>query len=356
MTTDLKRDRVMEHTGNAVAEAAPQGRRLLYSGFKWDHHDEDFGYHHIAWPPRDYVDGAELWGGDAPIGSLRRRVNFLLIDMVTIARAWSYDGVLVFYPEQTAYLSAPILRLMGKRVVYALHLREDFWIERNDSLFLKLKRFNLRFVNRFVVLTNQQRAAFCARFPGKVRTVPHGAACSGEVLLSSGPRAHCSIAGVGENGRDYALLKQIIETFSREFPEIRFDLVGMKYDNLGALRFRPNVVCHPRLDRDAYRRVLGESLFMLLPLTFATANNALLEGLSIGLPVICNRVDGVLDYLPDGDYTFDGIEQLHDMVRRRLALGDDERMDEARHLVAYVRQRYAWSCIRRQVVECCFDQ
>ncbi|CAH2799507.1 MAG: hypothetical protein CBARDMAM_4066 [uncultured Caballeronia sp.] len=37
---------------------------------------------------------------------------------------------------------------------------------------------------------------------------------------------------------------------------------------------------------------------MLLPLKFATANNALLKGLVAGVPVICSNTHGVREYLP----------------------------------------------------------
>jgi len=51
-------------------------RRLLYSGFTWDHHDDNAGYQKVVVSREDYVDGARLWGGKSHIGSRLRRIKF----------------------------------------------------------------------------------------------------------------------------------------------------------------------------------------------------------------------------------------------------------------------------------------
>ena len=329
---------------------------VLYSGFRWDHHDERSGYHHVVASTEDYVDGGKLWGGDSKIGSLKRRINFALIDLWTVLKSWRYPVVLIFYPEQTSYFSAPLLRLMGKKVVYVLHLGEDYWIERSDSLFLKLKRFNLRFVSKFIVLTSQQENVFEKHFPNKVMCIPHGAWCDKERRPTSrAPGATECVTVVGDTYRDYELLNQIIFVFRERYPQIKLNLVGMKYDKLGEARHSLNVVCHGRLSKSEYEEVIRDSLFMLLPLTFATANNALLEGISFGIPVICNSVQGVLEYLPGHEYVFNSIDDLCIMVDGRLNLNEAGRNQEAVYLANYLEANYAWGSIRDRVSEYCLE-
>lgn len=339
---------------NDAAASAPGPGRVLYSGFRWDHHDEESGYHHVVASERDYVDGGDLWGGRSPIGSRMRRLNFLLIDLVTIVRAIPCRSVLLFYPEQTGYLSAPLLWLLGKKVVYVMHLGEDYWFHRSDSWFLKLRRFNLRFVDRFVTLTNQQKAVFERRFPGKVVKIPHGAWC--DSLASQRRMRHAEaprIVVVGDTYRDYALLSEIAQHFMKRYPEALFDLVGMDYGKLGGVRYLRNVVCHRRLDKAEYQLVLESAIFMLLPLQFATANNALLEGLKAGIPVICSNAHGVDEYLPDGAYVFDSLEDLGVKFEQRRSLGESARLAEAEILRAHVRDNYDWAVIRERVIRCC---
>jgi glycosyltransferase involved in cell wall biosynthesis len=329
-------------------------KRVLYSGFRWDHHDEVSGYHHVVASSADYVDGGALWGGHSAVGSRLRRINFLLIDVLTVVRALRYRSVLLFYPEQTGYFSAPILRMLGKKVIYVVHLGEDYWLERDDSLFLKLKRFNLRFVSKFITLTQQQKSIFESRFPGKVARIPHGTWCRTR-NPAQGPasdnKLHLTV--VGDTYRDYALLARIIVFFLHTNPNVVFDLVGMKYEKLGESRRATNVVCHGRLDSRQYQDIIENSLFLLLPLKFATANNALLEGLVAGIPVICSNAHGVCEYLPEGDYVFDSIEDLALKVQRRSQLTQAERTAEAEMLTSFVKENYSWDVIRNRVIDYC---
>lgn len=326
--------------------------KVLYSGFRWPHHDAQSGYHHAVADAKDYVDSGALWGGAAKIGSRRRKLNILLAELVTLARAWRYRAVFYVYPETCAlFFSAPLLKLMGKRVVYALHLGEKYW-DRQGSLLFRLKRHNLRYVDHFVVLSSQHKQRLEVQFPGKVSFIPHGVHLD-PAAPPAAPATPPRVCVAGDNFRDYAMLRAIIERFATRFPQIRFDLVGMQYAKLGDAAGATNVTCHPRLSAAEYGRVIREAAFMLLPLQFATANNALLEALTLGVPVLCNRIDGVTDYLPDGDYLFDDIDQLCELVAARLTMTPARRAAESAALIAYVDAHFAWPVVRRRIVDCC---
>jgi glycosyltransferase involved in cell wall biosynthesis len=329
-------------------------RQLLYSGFMWDHHDENAGYHKVVVSRRDYVDGGRLWGGKSPIGSPLRPINFFLIDVCTILRAWRYKAVLIFYPEQTAYISPLFLRLFGKKVIYTLHLGLDYWVERNDSFFLKLKRYQLPFVSGFIVLSSQQREAYARIFPGRVVMIPHGAHVSPlQFQLPAVPRY---ISVIGDRYRDYDQLAKIILAFKDWHPEVEFQLIGMKYEMLNGTENMENVVCHPRLDRDDYLSILRRSTIILLPLLFATANNALLEGLLAGVPVYCSNVPGVIDYLPGQQYVFDSVEDAVAKYERATSISQEELENNALRFNQYVRERYSWDIIQKRVVEFCLSE
>ncbi|MEW6025265.1 MAG: glycosyltransferase family 4 protein [Pseudomonadota bacterium] len=328
--------------------------KVLYSGFRWPHHDAQSGYHHVVADAKDFVDSGALWGGEARIGSRQRKLNIFLAELVTLARAWRYRAVFYVYPETCAlFFSAPLLKLMGKRVIYTLHLGEKYW-DRQGSLLFRLKRYNLRFVDHFVVLSSQQKQRLEAKFPRRVSFVPHGVHL-GPMPVVPVPALPPRVVVAGDNFRDYAMLREIIECFATRFPQIRFDLVGMQYARLGEAAHAPSVTCHPRLDAVEYSRVIREASFMLLPLHFATANNALLEALAQGVPVLCNRIDGVTDYLPDGDYLFDDIEHLCELVAARLAMTPGQRALETAALREYVDAHFSWPVVRRHIVECCLQ-
>lgn len=329
-------------------------RELLYSGFTWEHHDDNSGYQHVVVSRKDYVDGNRLWGGSSPIGSRPRRINFLLIDVCTVLRAWRYQAVFIFYPEQTVYISPLLLRLLGKKVIFALHLGPDYWIKRNDSLFLKLKRAQLRFVSRFVVLSNQQREVYERIFSQRVSMIPHGAYVA--PLHFQFPAVPRYISVIGDSYRDYDQLAKIIVAFQDRHPEVKFQLIGMKYKKLNGAENMGNVVCHPRLDRHDYWSILRQSTMIMLPLLFATANNALLEGLSAGVPVYCSNVHGVTEYLPSREYVFNDAEDATIKYEQAVSISPDELKENASKFHRYVREHYSWDIIQKRVVGFCLSE
>ncbi len=57
-----------------------------------------------------------------------------------------------------------------------------------------------------------------------------------------------------------------------------------------------NVVVYPFLDDDKYFTIFSLCNYSFLPLTFATANNTLLEAQILGVQSILPKINGVSDY------------------------------------------------------------
>jgi len=130
----------------------------------------------------------------------------------------------------------------------------------------------------------------------------------------------------------------------------------MKYEELNGVQNMENVVCHPRLDRDDYWSVLRLSTMIMLPLVFATANNALLEGLLAGVPVYCSNVPGVTEYLPSQEYVFNTAEDAISKYERAASMSRDELESNASRFNQYVRERYSWDIIQKRVVDFCLAE
>jgi glycosyltransferase involved in cell wall biosynthesis len=111
------------------------------------------------------------------------------------------------------------------------------------------------------------------------------------------------------------------------------------------------VLVHRDIDDQALRRTYQQADVLFLPLLDATANNALLEGMACGLPVVSTDLPAVRAYVGDGGAllvpagSVDGYAQAllalqADPARRRaLAQGARRRAEELDWSV--VAQSYA---------------
>ena len=77
-----------------------------------------------------------------------------------------------------------------------------------------------------------------------------------------------------------------------------FRIVAVK-ESLERFRELPNVELYSGIDDDALRQLYRDSHIGLLPLQDSTANNALLEMMACGLPIVVTRVGSVEDYITD---------------------------------------------------------
>lgn len=323
--------------------------RLLYSGFAWSHHDSVSGYHHVVPEGATYVNGSALPGAGREMRSNAwRRLNFILVDFLTAIQLLWCDVVVIFYPEQTAYFSPLIAKLFGKRVVYVLHLGREYWTDTRSLLFF-LKRICFDRADRFIVLSSEQEVLYSRLVKVPVRKIHHGAWCEAYRPLDGVPAPVITV--VGENYRDFDLLERIVRLFGERAQEFQFQLIGM--GRTGRERFAgfENVTVCPRLETEAYREAIARSLCVVLPLTFATANNALLESLCSGVPVFCNETEGVLDYLPGRKYAFSSPEGFLEDARKLACLGEDDWASLRAELRRFAEACYAWPAIRRQVVD-----
>jgi glycosyltransferase involved in cell wall biosynthesis len=328
---------------------------LLYSGYHCLHHDENSGYDNVVASIDDYVDGTLLLWGGSPHGTFRRKMNYLMIDLLTVVRAAKYPAVFMFYPEQTAFIAPALLKLFGKRVIFALHHGRDFWVDRQDSIILKMRRINLRFVDKFIVLSRAQYEYYSTLFPERVSWVPHGVWCDRDQIDEKRFHVEKTISIIGDMYRDYDQIKHILLLFRKRVPEVTFNLIGLDKKKLSSISGMENVTIHSRLSSTEYRTTLQKSLFILLPLKFASANNALLEGMSYGVPVYCSNVEGVRDYIFDDEYIYEDPNSLVEITLERLKRSAVENVEERNKLKKYTGERFGWEKIREAIIRAAFE-
>jgi glycosyltransferase involved in cell wall biosynthesis len=330
--------------------------RVLYSGFHYLHLNPDSGYDKVVPDTGHYVSGERLPFANRLESTRPRHLNFLLLDLLTLVRGLRHDTVHYFHPEATAYLSPWLLRLFGKRIVYTVHLDDSQWLGSVRSTHHRIKQISLRAAHVIVVLSSQQREVFSQAFPDKnVSFVPHGFTFDAiaQPPVEVFERRTCEprrLVMVGANYRDMDMLEQVVA--ERGSREVQIELVGM--DEATKLRFaqQDGVVCHPRLDAASYHKLLWESFALLLPLTFATANNALLEAYNCYLPALLSRIDGVTDYVADGDRSlFSSAQEFWSKYDALTTLTPQELRDYCTTLHTVASDRYSWPKVRLELAK-----
>jgi glycosyltransferase involved in cell wall biosynthesis len=101
---------------------------------------------------------------------------------------------------------------------------------------------------------------------------------------------------VGENYRDFPTLRGVIELVAFQRPETRFISVtsARSFELLGS---HPNLTFCSGIPESEFLTLYRSAALMVMPLHDATANNAILESMACGLPLVVSDVGAVRDYV-----------------------------------------------------------
>jgi glycosyltransferase involved in cell wall biosynthesis len=188
----------------------------------------------------------------------------------------------------------------------------------------------LRWIDQVVLVSPSQLSFFRRYVPeDRLHVILHGVDV--EFFRPSGsPRDTSSFrcVTVGHWLREWNVLRQIVDAL----PQIRFDVVTGLETGLGGL---PNVHIHRDMGDGALADLYRTVDVLLLPLIDSTANNALLEGMASGLPVVTTDLPAVRTYLQDSggllipNNSVEGfvaaLQSLRQDLRLRHAMGGSAR-------------------------------
>jgi len=204
-----------------------------------------------------------------------------------------------------------------------------------------------------VVLVGSSQRSFFEQYvsdAGRLWVVPHGVDC--DYFVPGPPRdgRGFTCLSVGSFLRDYEVLGRVADAFLQT-PEVRFIVVAPPQAAPG-LAGRPNVaVVHGLSDAELLRAYQTSEAFVLTA-EDATANNALLEAMACGLPVVAEDVGSVRDYVNEANGSLCRPNDVSALVGAIRALVADRR--RARSMGAASRCRaeeLSWSRVAERIRE-----
>lgn len=321
--------------------------RVLFSGFHDSNHSKSGGYDKITNIDleKKILLSNNYIGGNAPIASQWSRIPFYLLDIHTRMLRNRYDITHFFYGELTSLPFLPYHKSKKHKTVVTLHLR----IEDHKCINLYLNQ--LRSYDGIIVLSSSQKELLETKYGIKSTFIPHGFSRPEfkrvpvkDINDKSIDSSKINISTIGSNYRDIETLKYAIKEMVCN-KKIQFHLIGVNENVKDFVKDMPNVSVYSRLDDDQYYTLLSQMDYNFLPLTFATANNTLLEAQYLNVKSILPKISGSSDYAAPAPLNL-FYEDKTDLIK---ILSNLEKDRKDTRLEEFANLNFNWEVIYKQL-------
>ena len=128
----------------------------------------------------------------------------------------------------------------------------------------------------------------------RIHVIPHGVDCAYFSPAPSARSRRFTVLSVGSYRRDFMLLRKVCRMLE-SYDDICIKVVASK-QKAGEFQHLRNLSVVSDISDDDLRASYREASCLLMTLNEATANNAVLEGMACGLPIVSENVGGIAEY------------------------------------------------------------
>lgn len=261
--------------------------KILYVGSRDNNHSAFGGYDKITdMPGSDWLSNKDALFGFSK-NRILIRLNSLLLDLKVRFLAKNYDIVHFFYGD--AFVRFPYY---SKKTKFITTIHLDFNHKKwNQKGFEK----SVKSMSGVIVLSRQQQNDLVKYHGINSYFIPHGFDKPEYIKIKQSTMdiRKINIVFIGRNYRDIKTFDYIIK---KNYDNIIFHCIGQNKEFKEKYKTQKNVIIYDRLDDNNYYSLIEQCDYNFLPLTYATANNALLEAQYLNVKSILPKISGISDY------------------------------------------------------------
>jgi glycosyltransferase involved in cell wall biosynthesis len=154
---------------------------------------------------------------------------------------------------------------------------------------------------------------------------------------------------VGDNYRDFPTLRGVIELVSYKRPQTKF--VGVLPERChGLIGTHPNLELYTGIPEEDLLELYRTASLMVMPFDEAVANNAVLEGIACGLPLVVTDVGSTCDYVTSACATLMPLHDSRKMAETVLELLESpEDLDRMSQAAVVQARKFSWPKVVAQL-------
>ncbi|EAZ89309.1 glycosyltransferase family 4 protein [Crocosphaera chwakensis] len=214
-------------------------------------------------------------------------------------------------------------------------------------------------LDALIVVGSKEVAYFEQYLPGRVFFVPHGVDTDFFCPSKEETKEQVRCIFSGKHLRDLATLAIVIDQVLSKNPEIQFDIIMPRTagDRTNSTLIRiarhPQVHWYQGISDNRLRQLYQQASMLVLPIIDCTANNALVESISCGLPIISNNVGGLSDYTQETFAELLPIGDIEGFVNAILKLVDEpeEQCKRSKAARKFAEEQLDWDKIANKTLE-----
>lgn len=262
---------------------------VIYIGYRDKSHSSAGGYDKITnYPNSQILFDSQVPFGFIPLGTFGKFINIFFLNLLSRFKIYKFPVIHYFYGDT---LSWPFLKHKKHRSVATIHLNIEQ--RKNKKWFIKI----LKSLDGIIVLSTNQKKLLYEKYGLESTFIPHGFNRPFfNKLDTTIDKKQLNICVLGQQYRDFSTLEYSIRLCEVYRKDIIFHLIGQPMHFKNNIKSYSNVKIYPRLDNDTYFSIISDCDYSFLPLTFATANNSLLEAQFLGIKSILPNMTGIEDY------------------------------------------------------------